>query len=60
MATTIARLKATMDRQEFLENQGWRVIRFSNEDVLLDVDAVAISLARQLEVDLTVRGKTLD
>ena len=38
-------------RQRFLENEGWKVIRFANEDVLEDVDAVAMSIARQLQLD---------
>jgi very-short-patch-repair endonuclease len=40
-------------RQKFLEDQGWSVIRFSNEDVLKDVESVAISIARQLGLDLS-------
>ena len=40
-------------RQKFLEDQGWSVIRFSNEDVLKDVEAVAISIAEQLGLDLS-------
>jgi very-short-patch-repair endonuclease len=34
-----------LTRQQKLEAQGWRVIRFSNEDVLADVEAVAIAIA---------------
>ena len=41
-----------VSRQKFLENQGWRVIRFSNEDVLKDVEAVATSIAKQLGLDV--------
>ncbi len=33
-------------RQQKIESEGWRVIRFSNEDVLGDVEAVAIGIAR--------------
>ena len=40
-----------LTRQKFLENQGWFVIRFSNEDVLKDVEAVARSIAKQLSLD---------
>jgi very-short-patch-repair endonuclease len=47
-------------RQDYLENEGWRVIRFVNEDVLRDVESVAVSIARQLGLELTVRGKKLD
>jgi very-short-patch-repair endonuclease len=38
-------------RQRFLEDQGWSVIRVSNEDVLKDVQAVAISIAKRLGLD---------
>ena len=34
-----------LSRQRFLESQGWSVIRFSNDAVLKDVEAVAISIA---------------
>lgn len=33
------------ERQAYLEQWGWKVIRFTNEDVLSDVEAVAISIA---------------
>jgi very-short-patch-repair endonuclease len=42
-----------LSRQRFLEDQGWDVIRFSNEDVLKDVEAVAISIAKQLGLDVS-------
>ncbi len=38
-------------RQRYLESAGWRVLRFRNEDVLADVEAVAISIARQVGVE---------
>lgn len=44
-------------RQAFLESKGWQVMRFSNEDVLADVEAVAISIAQQMEVQAVCRGK---
>ena len=37
-----------LSRQRCLEDQGWSVMRFPNEDVLDDVEAVAISIAKQL------------
>ena len=40
-------------RQKFLEDQGWYAIRFSNEDVLKDVEAVAISIAKPLGLDVS-------
>ena len=42
-----------LSRQKFLEDQGWSVIRFSNEDVLKDVEAVAISIAKQLGLEVS-------
>jgi very-short-patch-repair endonuclease len=42
-----------LSRQKFLEDQGWSVLRFSNEDVLKDVEAVAISIAKQLGLDVS-------
>ena len=38
-------------RQRFLETEGWQVLRFGNDDVLPDVEAVAISIARQIGVE---------
>ncbi len=44
-------------RQQKLEAAGWTVIRFSNEDVIDDVDAVAIAIARTIGVEPTFRGR---
>ena len=44
-------------RQAVLESEGWQVIRFSNEDVLADAEAVAISIARQIGVEAVFKGK---
>lgn len=38
-------------RQRYLEDLGWQVIRFTNEDVLEDVEAVSLSIARQMKLD---------
>ena len=46
--------EADLARQRYLEQQGWRVIRFTNEEVLGDVDAVARSLAKQLGLDFRI------
>lgn len=46
--------------QRYLEQHGWRVIRFMNDEVLDDVHAVAVSLARQLGLELTIRGKVAE
>ncbi|MHB0960801.1 MAG: endonuclease domain-containing protein [Pirellulaceae bacterium] len=40
-------------RQQRLEQSGWKVLRFSNEDVLADVEAVAIAIARHLNREPT-------
>ena len=37
-----------LSRQKHLESMGWRVIRFSNDDVLEDVEAVTRAIATQL------------
>ncbi len=42
------RYEKDRQRQAFLESEGWQVIRFSNEEVLADVEAVAISIVRLL------------
>ena len=46
-------------RQAFLEQQGWRVLRFTNEDVLDNVEAVAIAIARRLGLEPEFRGRKL-
>jgi adenine-specific DNA-methyltransferase len=44
-------------RQKTIEGQGWKVIRFSNEDVLGDVEAVAIAIARHLGMEPRFRRR---
>ena len=44
-------------RQRHLESEGWQVYRFSNEDVLGDVEAVAIAIARHLGMEPEFRGR---
>ena len=44
-------------RQEKIEAKGWDVIRFSNEDVLGDVEAVAIAIARRLGLEPEFRKR---
>jgi leucyl-tRNA synthetase len=44
-------------RQEKIESAGWDVIRFSNEDVLDDVDAVAVGIAKHLGLEPVFRGR---
>ena len=40
-----------LERQRWLERNGWRIIRFSNTEVLEDVEAVAIAIKRHLSLD---------
>ncbi|MCA9212308.1 MAG: endonuclease domain-containing protein [Planctomycetales bacterium] len=46
-------------RQVKIESEGWDVIRFSNEDVLDDVDAVAFAIAKHLGLEPEFRGRKL-
>ena len=46
-----------VSRQRKIEAEGWTVIRFSNEDILGDVEAVAIAIARHLETEPEFRGR---
>ena len=38
-------------RQRFLESEGWTVLRFRNEDVVADVEAVLTVIARHLQIE---------
>ena len=38
-------------RQRKIEADGWTVIRFSNEDIIQDVDVVARAIARRLGME---------
>jgi very-short-patch-repair endonuclease len=40
-------------RQQRIETAGWQVIRFTNEEVLEDVEAVATAIARRLDIEGT-------
>lgn len=40
-----------LSRQKHIEDTGWQVLRFSNEEVLQDVEAVAIAIRRHLRLD---------
>jgi very-short-patch-repair endonuclease len=37
------------ERNEYLESQGYRVIRFWNHDVLNDIDAVVLAIYQELQ-----------
>lgn len=45
-------------RQRYLEGQGWTVIRFTNDDVLDDAEAVTQAIARQLGLPYTFRKRS--
>ena len=46
-----------LSRQKKIESEGWSVIRFSNEDILDDVEAVAIAIAQSLGLEPEFRGQ---
>lgn len=46
-----------LSRQQRIEACGWQVLRFSNEDVRGDVEAVAIAIAKHLELEPEFRGR---
>ena len=48
---------ADLDRQRELENRGWKVLRFSNDDVLEDAEAVAHSIAQTLKIPYSFRKR---
>ena len=45
-------------RERILESQGWKVIRFANDDVLKDAEAVARAIARQLGLPYEFRKRS--
>jgi very-short-patch-repair endonuclease len=49
--------EADAGRQRCLERDGWTVLRFSNEEVLEDVDAVAIAIAKNFGFEAEFRGR---
>lgn len=44
-------------RQKRIEAAGWQVLRFSNEDVLNNVEGVAIAIARHLGLEPEFKGQ---
>ncbi len=50
-STTIYVYEHDQSRQGQLEAAGWQVVRFSNTDVLGDVESVAIAIARILDIE---------
>ncbi|MBC8289927.1 MAG: endonuclease domain-containing protein [Planctomycetes bacterium] len=47
-----------LSRQKKIEAEDWAVIRFSNEDILDDVQAVAIAIAKFLGIQPEFRRRT--
>jgi hypothetical protein len=47
-----------LQRERILESQGWKVIRFENDDVLKDAEAVARSIAKELGLPYTFRKRS--
>ena len=45
-------------RQQFIVSQGWSVVRFSNDDVLRDVDSVLFAIASYAGVTFSFCKRT--
>ena len=45
-------------RQEFITGQGWTVVRFTNDDVLTDLDSVLTAIAGHVGVPFVFRKRT--
>ena len=45
-------------RQRYLEREGWNVIRFTNEDVLRDAEAVLRSIAARAGIPFSFQKRT--
>jgi very-short-patch-repair endonuclease len=50
--------KSDLRRQQFIESQGWKVVRFSNEEVLRDVEPVLIAIASYAGIAFSFRKRT--
>ena len=50
--------EADLQRQRYLEGQGWKVIRFSNAEVFSDAEAVARAIVKQLGLPYSFRKRT--
>ena len=46
-----------INRQAYLERLGWQVIRFSDEEVLSDVEAVVRQIAKELRVEYSFQHR---
>ena len=47
-----------LQREHYLTEQGWTVIRFSNEDVLRDIESVLIAIASHAGLPFSFRKRT--
>mgnify|MGYP001828672749 FL=1 len=47
-----------LKRQQYLTSQGWKVVRFTNEEVLRDVESVLIAIASHMGIRFTHRTRT--
>ena len=47
-----------LQRQQYISNQGWSVVRFTNEDVLTDLDSVLIAISENAGVAFSFRKRT--
>ena len=47
-----------LQRQQYLVDQGWTVIRFTNEEVQRDIDSILIAIASHLGVRFSHRKRT--
>lgn len=50
-------VESDLKRQRHLESMGWKVIRFSDKDVEVDVEAVARAIARELNLEYAFRPR---
>ena len=49
-----------IQRQNYLEAKGWKVVRFTNEDVLADVESVAKAIAAHLGLEYVLARRPRD
>ena len=47
-----------LQRQQFITSQGWTVVRFSNEEVLRDVESVLIAISSHVGIPFSFRKRT--
>ena len=47
-----------LQRQRYLTSQGWTVVRFTNEEVLRDVESILIGIASKVGIRFSYRKRT--